>query len=206
MTAPVARDHGVDFGELAHVSQEVEERNALEPVEVVQHLDAPAAVGAAVRERSWLAEPARGVALEVHLAVPEEPVDLVRYTLDVPRELVRLQRRPFCRSSRRITYATRCASNLPSVEHSRRWATNQSEHIVPCQAEVQQPHQRDEVADVQARRGRIDSAVYARPGVDMLAQLGAGVSGRAGSGYRSSSLCEVGDEASGLERADHVGA
>ena len=206
MTAPVARDHGVDFGKLAHVSQEVEKRDALEPVEVVQHLDAPPAASAVVRESCWLAEPARGVALEVHLAVPEEPVDLVRYPLDVPRELVRFQRRPLCRPTRRITYAARCASNLPSAEHSRRWATNQSEHIVPCQAEVQQPHQRDEVANVQARRGRIDSAVYARPGVDMLPQLGAWMSGRAGSGYMSSSLCEVGDEASGLERADYVGA
>jgi hypothetical protein len=41
---------------------------------------------------------------------------------------------------------------------------------------MQQPHQRDKVADMQTRRRWVDSAVNARLVIDMLAQLRADVS------------------------------
>jgi len=113
MNIPVARDHGVYFGELAYVSQEVEEGDALEPVKVVQHLDVAARF---FRMGRLVAEPSRWIALEVHLAVPEEPVDLARYSLDVPRELLWLQRCPLRRPPRWIAYAPCRPTHLPSAE------------------------------------------------------------------------------------------
>lgn len=69
---------------------------------------------------------------------------------------------------------------------------------------MQQPHQRDEIADVQAWSRRVDSAVYAGPVLDMLSQLRTDVSiGRLVE--ENGSLGQVGEETPGLQRADDVG-
>lgn len=54
--------------------------------------------------------------------------------------------------------------------------TYQGERLMAPRAQMQQPHQREEVADMQRRRGRIDAGVHCRRRLELFPEVGAGVS------------------------------